>query len=141
LPFADTDAAIAADGALSIPEIFARHGEEAFRRIERDLIAGLVERPPQVIATGGGAFMSPATRARLLARCTVIWLDGDVALFAARAVQEGERPLLDRSDPVGSIQRLAAARNQVYAEAHLRVDIGALSPAGVVDLILAKLRI
>lgn len=138
LPFADTDEAIAADADLSIPNIFARHGEAAFRDAERQLIAGLVERPPQVIATGGGAFLNPVTRARLLAYCTVIWLDGDVSVFARRA---GPRPLLDSADPLGSLKRLAAVRNPIYAEAHLRIDSGALRPEGVVDRIVAALRI
>ena len=77
--------------------------------------------PPQVIATGGGAFMNPETRAAILEHCVAIWLDGEVELLAERAARSGNRPLLDKADPVGSLRRLAAIRNPVYAEAHLRV--------------------
>jgi shikimate kinase len=138
LPFQDSDAAIEAEAGLAVAEIFKRAGEAQFRDLERRMVARLAEGPLCVLATGGGAFLDAGSRALLLARCTVIWLDGDVDTFAARA---GPRPLLDPADPAGSLRTLAAARNPVYAEAHLRIDCGALRPEGVARLILAGLRI
>ena len=118
LPFADSDAEIESSAGLGVAEIFERHGEAHFRIRERRAIAGLVEGPPRVIATGGGAFIDPATRALLLQRCTVVWLDGEPAVLAARAAG---RPLLAGDDPEAALARLAAARNPIYAEAHIRI--------------------
>jgi shikimate kinase len=122
LSFADADAEIEAAAGLSIAEIFERFGEAYFRDGERRVIARLIEGPPRVIATGGGAFLNPETRALILERCTAIWLDGDVALLAERAARSGRRPLLDGADPVTSLRALAAVRNPIYAEAPIRVS-------------------
>ncbi|HYD12124.1 MAG TPA: shikimate kinase [Allosphingosinicella sp.] len=121
LPFADADAEIEAAAGLSVAEIFERFGEAHFRDGERRVIARLIEGPPRVIATGGGAFVNPDTRALILERGIAIWLDGDIALLAERASRSGRRPLLDRADPVRSLQALAELRNPFYAEAHLRI--------------------
>lgn len=137
LPFQDSDAAIEAETGLTVAEIFAQAGEAQFRALERRMIARLAEGPSGVLATGGGAFLDPDSRTLLLAHCLVIWLDGDVGILAARA---GSRPLLNPVDPVRSLQRLAAARNPVYAQAHLRIDCGTLRPAEVVERILATVR-
>lgn len=138
LPFQDSDATIEMEAGLGVAEIFAQAGERQFRDLERRAIARLAEGPPCVLATGGGAFLDAGSRALLRARCTIIWLDGDIDTFAARA---GPRPLLDPADPAASLRRLAAARNPVYAEAHLRIDCGALRPDGVAGLIQSGLRI
>lgn len=121
LPFVDSDDEIETAAGLTVPEIFARLGEAQFRDGERRVIARLIHGPPQVIATGGGAFMHPETRAAILEHCVAIWLDGEIELVAERAARSGQRPLLDKADPVGSLRKLAAIRNPIYAEAHLRV--------------------
>ena len=121
LPFADSDAETEAAAGLSVAEIFERFGEEEFRARERAMIARLVADGPKVIATGGGAFIDAETRALILARCTAIWLDGDVATLAERASRRGGRPLLEGKDPVAALERLAEVRNPFYAQAHLTV--------------------
>lgn len=121
LPFADADEEIETAAGMSVPDMFERFGEAHFRDGERRVIARLIDGPPRVIATGGGAFMNDGTRALILERCTAIWLDGDVELLAERASRSGRRPLLDKTDPAGSLRALAAVRNPIYAEAHLRV--------------------
>lgn len=121
LPFADADEEIETAAGMSVPEMFERFGEAHFRDGERRVIARLIDGPPRIIATGGGAFMNDGTRALILERCTAVWLDGDVALLAERASRSGRRPLLDNADPIGSLRALAAVRNPIYAEAHLRV--------------------
>ena len=136
LPFQDSDAAIEAETGLAVADLFAQAGEAQFRDLERRVVARLTEGPLCVLATGGGAFLDPGSRALLLARSIVVWLDGDVGVFAARA---GPRPLLDPADPAGSLRRLAAVRNPVYAEASLRIDCGVLRPEGVARLIMAAL--
>lgn len=140
LPFQDSDEMIEAETGIAVPDLFARAGEAQFRDLERRVVARLMEGPLCVIATGGGAFLDPGSRSLLLARCITIWLDGDIGLFAERASRPGMRPLLDRDDPVGSLRGLAAARNPIYAQAHLRIDCGALRPERVIDQILAALR-
>jgi shikimate kinase len=140
LPFADTDVEIEAAAGLSVPEIFERFGEAHFRDGERRVIARLIEGPARVIATGGGAFMNPETRALILERCTAVWLDGEVALLAERAARSGQRPLLDKADPVASLQALAEIRNPVYAEAHLRVVSDRGRHEDTVEEIVALLR-
>jgi shikimate kinase len=121
LPFVDTDAEIEAAAGLGIAEMFERFGEAHFRDGERRVIARLLEGPPRVIATGGGAFMNGETRRLIMERCIAVWLDGDIALLAERARRSGRRPLLDSGDPLASLRALAETRNPVYAEAHLRV--------------------
>jgi shikimate kinase len=118
LPFADSDAEVEAQDGRSVAAIFAEAGESHFRACERRAIARLVEGPAKVIATGGGAFVDPESRALLLARCLVVWLDGEPALLAKRAAG---RPLLAGNDPQAALAGLAATRNPLYAEAHLRI--------------------
>jgi shikimate kinase len=139
LPFVDADAEIETATGVSIAEIFERQGEAHFRANERKMIARLSSGPPKVIATGGGAFADLKTRALLLERCTVVWLDGDIETFAARAMEKGRRPLLNPSDPIGSLRKLSMARQAAYGEAHLRVLSDAASPARTVDHIVTAL--
>lgn len=115
LPFLDSDREIEAATGMSVAALFESRGEAHFRELERREIARLAAGPPNVIAAGGGAFVDDASRALILDRCTAVWLDGELATFAARARQNGGRPLLDDLD------RLASVRAPLYAEAHLRV--------------------
>jgi shikimate kinase len=140
LPFVDSDVEIEAAAGLSIPEIFARFGEPHFRDGERRVIARLIEGQPSVIATGGGAFMNDETRALVLARCTAVWLDGDIEMLAERVRRSGHRPLLDKEDPASSLRALAAVRNPVYAEAHLRVQSDRQKHEDTVEEIVGLLR-
>ena len=139
LPFADADREIERAADRSISEIFDSYGEPAFRDGERRVIARLVQGPATVIATGGGAFMHEATRALILARCTAIWLDADVETLAARVARRDDRPLLRGRDAKAALAELAARRNPVYAEAHLRVPTGPVPHEEVVARILAAL--
>lgn len=139
LPFADADAEIEAAAGLTIAEIFERHGEIHFRNGERRVLARLIEGPPRVIATGGGAFMDPGTRALILERCIAVWLDAEVETLAERIGRRDHRPLLKGKDPVALLQGLAEIRNPVYAEAHLTIRGGALPHEHMVDRIVAAL--
>ena len=121
LPFADSDREIEAAAGLSIAEIFERFGEAHFRDGERRVIARLVEGPPRVIATGGGAFANDETRALILERCTAIWLDIELETLAERVGRRDHRPLLNGRDPRATLAALAEARNPNYAEAHIAI--------------------
>lgn len=122
LPFVDADAEIEAAAGSSIEEIFERHGEAAFRDGERRVIARLLDRPVQVLATGGGAFIDPATRALIRARCISLWLRAGLPLMLARVARRSNRPLLKDGDPSAVLERLIAERYPIYGEADITVD-------------------
>jgi len=139
LPFVDSDAEIEAAAGLTIAEIFERFGEPHFRDGERRVIARLIEGPRQVIATGGGAFMDAETRALILARCTAIWLDGDVDILAERVGRRDHRPLLIDADPRATLGALAEVRNPFYALAHFTVRSDSGTQTGTVEKIVELL--
>ncbi|WP_018631614.1 shikimate kinase [Neomegalonema perideroedes] len=125
VPFLDADAEIEAAARMTIPEIFALHGEPAFRDGERRVIARLAETPaPFVLATGGGAFMDPNTRKLLKERCVVLWLKADVDVLVRRLAKKSDRPLLESGDRRATLAALIERRHPVYAEAHLTLDGG-----------------
>ncbi len=123
LPFIDADAEIEAAAGLTIEEIFARDGEAVFRNGERRVIARLLDNPTQVLATGGGAFMDPETRAVIRARAISIWLRADLDLLLARVARRSNRPLLKTGDPRAVLARLIEERYPVYGEADIVVDL------------------
>ena len=122
LPFRDADQEIELAAGCTIPELFARYGEPAFRDGERRVIARLLDQPPHVLATGGGAFMNPETRQLILERSTAVWLKADIDLLARRVARKTDRPLLQGKDPREVLEALARVREPVYAEAHVTVD-------------------
>jgi shikimate kinase len=124
VPFVDCDAEIERQEGRTVAEIFAADGQAAFRALEERMIAELVAAPgPRVVATGGGAVLSGATRERLRASAVVVWLRAAPALLASRARPDGSRPLL-ADDPRGTMERLARERGPLYAEvAHHVIDV------------------
>lgn len=119
--FVDADDAIAEAAQRSIPEIFETFGEAHFRDGERRVIARLIDEGHGVIATGGGAFVDPQTRAAVLAKGIAVWIDCDIDTLVERTARRGNRPLLQRGDPKQILTRLAAEREPFYGEAHIRV--------------------
>jgi shikimate kinase/3-dehydroquinate synthase len=124
LPFRDADAEIEAAAGLTIAEIFERYGEPHFRDGERRVIARLLADGPSVIATGGGAYMDPATRAAVRAHGTSVWLRCRLPTLVRRVAGREHRPLLKGGDPVPILMRLMGVRHPVYAEADVIVDCG-----------------
>jgi len=121
LPFVDADAEIERAAGQSITEIFERFGEAHFRDGERRVIARLIDGPPKVLATGGGAFVNDQTRALILERAVAVWLDADIATLVERVGRRGNRPLLAGRDATTVLTELAAARNPLYAQAQIHV--------------------
>ena len=136
LPFRDE---VEAAAGRTIPEIFAALGEPAFRDGERRVIARLLEGPPIVMATGGGAFMSAETRDLIKARAVSIWLKADLEVLARRVSRKETRPLLIGKDPAEVLREQAAARYSTYAEADIAVDSGEQSAELVADKVIAAL--
>jgi shikimate kinase len=139
LPFVDSDEEIERAAAREIGEIFGRFGEASFRDGERRVLRRLIAGGPKVIATGGGAFMDPETRALILERCTAVWLEADVETLATRVSRRDNRPLLAGREPLPVLAEQAAIRNPVYAEAHLRVPSQSGPHERTVDRIVAAL--
>ena len=132
--FHDADAEIEQAAGCSIQDIFEVHGEAAFRDGEKRVIARLLAQPPHVLATGGGAFIDPDTRAIIAERGISIWLRADLGLMLQRTGRRNNRPLLKRGDPRQILQNLIDERYPVYAQADLTVD----SVDGPPDLTLAR---
>jgi shikimate kinase len=124
LPFRDADAEVETAAGRSIPDIFAELGEAAFREGERRVISRLLELPPHVLATGGGAFMSPDTRALIKDRAVSVWLKTDLEVLARRVARKNTRPLLIGRDPLEVLKSQAEARYPAYAEADVIVETG-----------------
>ena len=121
-PFHDSDQEIETAAAMTIPEIFDRYGEGYFRDGERRVIRRLLDGPPHVLATGGGAFLNPETRALIGERAVSVWLKADLDLLVARTEGRGHRPLLKDGDPREVLARLIEERHPIYAEADLTVE-------------------
>lgn len=122
LPFIDADEEIEKAAGLEISEIFALHGEEEFRRGERRVIARLLQGPPHVLATGGGAFINADTRALVRAHALSVWLRADLDVLMRRVEKRDNRPLLKQGDPRATMERLMAERYPIYGEADLVVE-------------------
>lgn len=122
LPFSDADAEIEQAAGCSISDFFELYGEPAFRAGERRVIARLLDGPRHVLATGGGAFMDPGTRALTKERAVTVWLKADLDLLMKRVLRKQTRPLLKNDDPRGTMERLIAERYPVYGEADVTVE-------------------
>jgi shikimate kinase len=123
IPYVDADTEIEKAAGMSIADIFARHGEADFRGGEARVIARLLEGGPQVLATGGGAFINPDTRNAIRAKGISIWLSAEIDVLMRRiSKRRNERPLLQTADPAETLRRLLAEREPIYAQADLTVQ-------------------
>jgi shikimate kinase len=139
LGFVDADTEIEKAAAKTIPEIFAEHGEAYFRDGERRVILRLLAEGPQVLATGGGAYMNPDTRGAIAAKGVSIWLEAEFELLAQRVRRKSNRPLLDNPDPDATLKRLMAERYPVYALADITIRSRDVSHDVIADEIIAAL--
>jgi shikimate kinase len=140
IPFVDADTEIEEAHRMSIPEIFAKYGEPYFRAGETRVIARLLDGGPQVLATGGGAFMNADTRAAMQAKAVSIWLSADFDVLMRRvSKRKSERPLLQTADPAETLRRLLAEREPIYALADLSVRSRDVSHDAIVAEIMTAL--
>lgn len=139
LAFVDADTEIEKAAGKSIPDIFAEHGEAHFRDGERRVILRLLENGPQVLATGGGAFMNPETRAAIKANAVSVWLRAELDVLLKRVAKRGGRPLLDNRDPAEVLQNLINLRYPVYAEADITVESLDVQHTQMVNAVLKAL--
>lgn len=137
--FVDADHEVERAAGMSVSDIFETYGEASFRDCERRVIARLLREPPQVLATGGGAFMNDRTRALIKARALSLWLRADLDLLVRRTSRRNTRPLLRQGDPREILARLKAERDPVYAEADVAVDAADGPPEATVERVVAAI--
>lgn len=139
LPFFDADLEIEKASGMSVSDLFKIHGEESFREGEARVIKRLLEGPPIVLATGGGAVLTEQTRALIKQHAVSIWIRADIDTIVRRAGRRDTRPLLNTGDPRETIQRLLDQRQAFYSAADLHVDSQPGPHAITVELIMEKL--
>ena len=138
--FVDADDVIAAEAGCSIPEIFAREGETAFRERERAAIARRAGAHDLVLALGGGAIETESTRTLLLQapETLLVHLQVELATTLARCGgTDHQRPILaDRANLEARYRR----RLPLYRTAHVSIAVDALTPEETVEAILRAAR-
>jgi shikimate kinase len=139
LPFFDSDQEIETAAGETIEEIFANRGERVFRDGERRVIARLLAKPVHVLATGGGAFMDPLTRALVRKYGVSLWLRADLDTLVQRVSRRSDRPLLKAGDPRAILAELIERRYPIYAEADITIDSSDGSPEGTVGRAITAL--
>jgi shikimate kinase len=140
LPFYDADSEVERAAGCSINDIFTDLGEAAFREGERRVIARLLEGPPHVLATGGGAFMNPETRRLIKDKAISVWLRADTGVLAKRLARKDNRPLLKGPEPPTVVlERLAQQRDPTYAEADIKVETSETPHQVTVEQVLQAL--
>ncbi len=140
LPFVDADEEIERVAAKTINEIFEDHGEQYFRDGERRVLARLLESGPQVLATGGGAFLNPQTRQSIAERGISVWLRAELPVLMRRVAKRDHRPLLKRGDPETIMPELIEQRYPVYAQAAITVESRDVPHEVIVNEIVAALK-
>jgi shikimate kinase len=135
IAFVDADVEIEEAAGMSIAEIFAAHGEPYFRAGEARVIARLLDHGPQVLATGGGAFMNEQTRANIRDKGVSVWLKAELDVLTRRLKRRNDRPLLKTADPVATLANLLAERDPIYGEA----DVMVMSREIAHDLIVGEI--
>lgn len=139
LPFVDADTEIEVAASMTIPEIFQIRGEADFRAGEARVIARLLEGGPQVLATGGGAFMNAETRDLIAQKGVSIWLRAEFDVLMRRIKRRNDRPLLHTPDPDATLHALIEQRYPIYALADIAVDSRDVLHDVIVDELIVAL--
>lgn len=132
----DVDELIEARERRPVADIFSRHGEQYFRTVEREILGLILPLRHAVVATGGGTFMDADNRAAINLDGWSVWLDVPLDTVLARIPADGRRPLAaDRAQ----MERLFAARQAAYAQAHVRLDAGTARAEEIAERILDRM--
>ncbi|WP_312527490.1 shikimate kinase [Paracoccus sp. (in: a-proteobacteria)] len=121
LPFVDTDAEIERAATMTISEIFARDGEAFFRARESEVLSRVLSGRGCIVSTGGGAWIQPHNREVIAKNGIAVWLHCDLETLWHRVKLRPTRPLLQTADPKGTLARLIAEREPIYAQADIKV--------------------
>lgn len=139
LPFYDSDEEIEKASGRTVKGYFKDYGEEAFRAGERRVIARLLDGPPLVLSTGGGAFIPEQTRAILSKHSLTIWLKADFDTIMERVSRKNTRPLLDVPDPEKAMRDLMKVRYPIYAHAHITVAANSGTHSQTVERVITAI--
>ena len=139
LPFRDADEEVERAAGRTVSEIFSELGEAEFRAGERRVIARLLDEPPLVLATGGGAFMNEETRALIKAKAISVWLRADLDVLVRRVGKRDTRPLLRGRNTREVLAELMQQRDPIYAQADIMIETGDGPHQAAVDAIIAAL--
>jgi XRE family aerobic/anaerobic benzoate catabolism transcriptional regulator len=141
IPFVELDKRIEQAADLTLGELFALHGEDYYRRLERDVLhAVLAEGGPMVLATGGGIVTSPETYDLLRRRTITVWLRATPEDHWNRVVRQGDRrPMADHPQAMADLRTLLASREPLYALADHTVDTSGLPVHQVIHRVEALL--
>ncbi len=137
--FVDSDHEIESVSRMTVPELFEAYGEPEFRALETRVVQRLLRNGPQVVSTGGGAFMSEKIRTAVARHGIAVWLKADLDLLMERVSRRQDRPLLKDPDPRGVMSRLIEARYPVYALANLVVESQEVSKEEMAEKVIAAL--
>lgn len=140
LAFVDADDEIEQAAGCSIAEFFEKYGEAEFRAGERRVIARLLDEPPHVLSTGGGAYIDAETRALMRTKAITVWLRAELDVLFDRVKKRAHRPLLRQGDPREILERLMQQRHPIYAEADLTVESTAQPADRTTEQVLEALR-
>jgi XRE family aerobic/anaerobic benzoate catabolism transcriptional regulator len=137
VPFVELDRRIEAASDLSLSEIFSLHGEDYYRRLERDVLQDVLnEHSPMVLATGGGIVASPETFALLRRFTTTVWLRARPEDHWNRVVRQGDRrPMADHPQAMADLRALLASREPLYAAADHTIETSGVSADAVTDAV------
>lgn len=122
VPFLDSDSEIEQAASMTIPEIFERDGEPFFRAKETQVITRLLEGPPCILSTGGGAFLADVNRTAISDKGVAVWLDADLDLLWSRVKNKNTRPLLRTENPYDTLKTLFDKRTPIYKLAQVHVQ-------------------
>ena len=139
LKFADNDQLVTKMAGVSIADIFDLAGEAKFRDMEFRAIQKQLQKPPHVLATGGGAFCQPQTAALLRDHALVVWMQASPETLLKRIGDVSSRPLLQTASPLQILQQLSATREPFYSKAHLHLNTDGLSMAKAVAALVSAL--
>jgi shikimate kinase len=136
LPSVDADAEIEKAAGMTVEDIFSVRGEAEFRSGEARVIMRLLEGGPQVLSTGGGAFMNSDTRVAISSKGVSIWLKAEIEVLMRRIRRRHDRPLLKTDDPAATLRKLMQEREPLYALADLTVQSRDVPHDKIVDEIV-----
>ena len=130
-PFLEMDEEIQGLTGLATAEIFELHGEDYYRKTEREALENLINRGTAlVVAVSGGSVTDPAMFRMMRERTLLIWIKADPEEHMSRVVSQGDqRPIADRPDAMAELRNLLAAREPYYAQARFTSDTSTSSPA------------
>ena len=136
LKFVDVDQLIEKKEKVRIKDIFENKGENYFRKIEKQITLDVLKNKNLLIALGGGAFLNSSIRKEIKNSCISFWLDLNIKILSTRLKNVRKRPLLDKDNLEGSINRIYSERKKIYSESDYRIKIKSTKANEVIDKII-----